>query len=960
MLGLVFGGQVNSLPKFNFVDKIVYLKWRPHGAGAYMGINIYFHTANSIPPPPNSNIWHVSSSFFTTGHTFGGSITLQDNRWYYSRVVFTASTMTAFTAQDNYDDAGGIVVDQNALILSPNSYDARVTFGISDQYASTGANLTIGEVRIVDTAGAEMLGIANIGATVGEGSVFLRWNPPGIPVDRYLIAVEKAGFFKGILPFEPSTVQMMSGTSVQDTNVLVMEIPADPITNQMEGIENDVLYTFRISAQLGNQIGRAAIIQAIPKSFSGQSPGSPTSPLLFLHGFWGDGRFTSDGTFHETLRFLSGTLGWTYGGQLYHLGNDLCTGVERVGQCDPRNPPCLDYLRVDPGGDFFTASFGNTFANYDDNRGLELWGDEVGAFLNKLTEDGALQRDLRKATDVAHSNGGLAVRDYLSRYIGLAPDPGRTVSRLVTYGTPHLGADLLGGLLIQIALGLGPGGARDAVFSCAGSTIVLSSFLYNLYLRPLPTEVSYFSIAGHSDSRSNLLQGLRGDHRGSDCHSEHWDGLVPISSADLRRATILPVTHIETNQPHLGQGNDFPTILCAIQSTCMQIKVMSPVDLEVTAPDGGQMFRDLAAIPGASYMRIEAESGHETATVLIPFPLPGEYRIQAVPKPGAAPTDTFTISVIQGGIETVVAQDLPIRDAPAGGFHVRSNTPPVANAGSDQTVECATHMGTPVGLDGRASTDADGDTLTYEWRDFGGNLLGSSALLNLTLSRGTHQFTLTVSDNMGASSSDTVIFSIKDTTRPVLILAPAAITVLVPTASAASAAVDLSGIATATDTCDPSPVITNDAPALFPVGTTSVTFTARDVAGESSQQQMIVNVRYQYMGPLMPIRSDGSSVFKQGRVIPIKFALAAVDSTVVNNATAMLQLFQVSTDVQGTVLEMTPESLGAITEDYRFRFDPESGIYILNLSTRGLPAGTYLLRIRLNDGTDHDARISIR
>ena len=73
------------------------------------------------------------------------------------------------------------------------------------------------------------------------------------------------------------------------------------------------------------------------------------------------------------------------------------------------------------------------------------------------------------------------------------------------------------------------------------------------------------------------------------------------------------------------------------------VKVASPVDIEITAPDGRLMARDLAEIPGASYMELEDEAGHPTATVLIPFPLGGEYLISVLPKPSALPTDTFTL-----------------------------------------------------------------------------------------------------------------------------------------------------------------------------------------------------------------------------------------------------------------------------------------------------------------------------
>ena len=94
--------------------------------------------------------------------------------------------------------------------------------------------------------------------------------------------------------------------------------------------------------------------------------------------------------------------------------------------------------------------------------------------------------------------------------------------------------------------------------------------------------------------------------------------------------------------------------------------------------------------------------------------------------------------------------------------------PPVAAAGTDQTVTAA-HSGNPandtatVTLDGSASYDPDGGTIvSYLWNAVNGSVGYRSTVAKptFTLPVGTYTFTLTVKNNSGVSSSDTVIVSV--------------------------------------------------------------------------------------------------------------------------------------------------------------------------------------------------------
>ncbi len=96
------------------------------------------------------------------------------------------------------------------------------------------------------------------------------------------------------------------------------------------------------------------------------------------------------------------------------------------------------------------------------------------------------------------------------------------------------------------------------------------------------------------------------------------------------------------------------------------------------------------------------------------------------------------------------------------------NAPPVADAGPDQTVECASHTLTSVRLDGTRSSDADGGPLSYSWI-VGGNIVAEGPQPALALPLGTTRIQLVVSDACGGSSSDTVDVRVQDTTPPTLL-----------------------------------------------------------------------------------------------------------------------------------------------------------------------------------------------
>jgi hypothetical protein len=153
------------------------------------------------------------------------------------------------------------------------------------------------------------------------------------------------------------------------------------------------------------------------------------------------------------------------------------------------------------------------------------------------------------------------------------------------------------------------------------------------------------------------------------------------------------------------------------------------------------------------------------------------------------------------------------------------------------------------------------------------------------------------------------------------------------------------------------------------VGSKTVSCSAADKAGNSASASANYNVQYASSGMcygglghavLQPINTDGSSSFKQGSTVPVKFRVcdAYGNSIGVNpvanpNAPILYQVNSGALSVNETAVSTTP--------DTAFRWDASSQQWIFNLNTRNLTSNkTYYYRIDLADGTSILFRFSLR
>lgn len=125
------------------------------------------------------------------------------------------------------------------------------------------------------------------------------------------------------------------------------------------------------------------------------------------------------------------------------------------------------------------------------------------------------------------------------------------------------------------------------------------------------------------------------------------------------------------------------------------------------------------------------------------------------------------------------------------------------------------------------STDADGDDLTFSISPTGPYAIGITNVV------------LTVTDTKGASSTSSTTVTVVDDTKPTL-TAPAAIVRITDPGECVATITNL-GIPIFGDNCSGATVL-NNAPAIFPKGPTTVTWTVTDAAGNTATATQLVTV----------------------------------------------------------------------------------------------------------------------
>ncbi len=299
------------------------------------------------------------------------------------------------------------------------------------------------------------------------------------------------------------------------------------------------------------------------------------------------------------------------------------------------------------------------------------------------------------------------------------------------------------------------------------------------------------------------------------------------------------------------------------------------------------------------------------------------------------------------------------------------NQPPVAEAGSPQTVQSIGPEGAPVTLDGSGSSDPDGDALTFNWTgpfpEGGGTVTGVTP--TVTLPVGLSVITLVVNDGELNSTPDDVTIIVEERNQPPT--AEAGPLRVVQCSSPDSTEVTLDGSASSDPVCDAltftwtgpfsegGGTVTGVNPTVtLPLGLSVISLVVNDGELDSAPDNVSVVVFDRVEGLLAPLASlrpeaqppiFPDRAFRQGSTLPLKLQLFCGSTLLTDADVPPPEIVSLVRTGDAIDLEIVDLDAGQVNDSgFLFRFSDDKWVY--NLSTAGLSSGTYTISIRMPDG----------
>lgn len=256
------------------------------------------------------------------------------------------------------------------------------------------------------------------------------------------------------------------------------------------------------------------------------------------------------------------------------------------------------------------------------------------------------------------------------------------------------------------------------------------------------------------------------------------------------------------------------------------------------------------------------------------------------------------------------------------------NQAPVAGAPASYTTDCQT----PVTLDGSASMDPDGDTLTYEWSE-GAMVLGTESSLTASFSLGVHNVILKVTDPCGESSQTSVQVMVVDTEAPIIESAPTALTISAG-ANCTAAVPDITSEVIGSDNCTAANQLTvtqsPTAGTVLTSGQHDITVTVTDASGNQTATTVVLQIVDNTAPVIASVRSSPEVLSPpNNRLVPVTLTVVAADNC---DPTPVSQIESITANVPVAAGDI--QITGSLTANLAATKNPTGGDRVYTITVR--------------------------
>lgn len=141
-----YGAFLVTREGFDLNKKTFYMKWKGNNANEFCAFVISLTNSGYIYSAPGGITNYTDLGLYSAPNSFGGSVVVSTDTWYYTTVSVVNNQFTTKTATGNYADKGGTAIDTRTGSL--NNSKGSISLRAGDPYAGSSAYVIVGELKI--------------------------------------------------------------------------------------------------------------------------------------------------------------------------------------------------------------------------------------------------------------------------------------------------------------------------------------------------------------------------------------------------------------------------------------------------------------------------------------------------------------------------------------------------------------------------------------------------------------------------------------------------------------------------------------------------------------------------------------------------------------------------------------------------------------------------------------------